>query len=930
MPPSFFCFADEKGGIYALLCRGRLAASSVAILGELLEARPQLAELPATRYVGFHSHMVSPWCTQVREIIRSVGVEDVLRIEYFRPYDGGRFDGLLERAYERLDAAMFRVAVPVPVAEVLDVPAYLAQAGLSLTNEEGVYLQALAERERRLLTDAEVYGYAQVQAEHCRHKIFNSAFVLDGMPQRGSLFDKIKATTRQNPGRVVTAYTDNVAFLRGVRARQFHPRCGDKPSEYTTRTTELVCTLKAETHNFPTTVEPVYGAGTGTGGELRDRMAGGTGSIPLGGVALYMTAYSRLAPHKPWEHKCPERPWRYQSPADLLIGASNGASDYGNKFGQPLVCGSLLTFEHQEAGRLFAYDKVVMLAGGVGVGDLRCVQKKPLSAGQKIVLLGGDNYRIGMGGSAVSSVATGSHRASLEQQAVQRANPEMQKRVANVIRFFVECGKNPIVSIHDHGAGGHLNCFLEMIAAQGGIIYTDQLPIGDSSLAEREKILNESQERMGLVVEAADVPVLQAVCQREQAPCYVVGEVQAHRRIIFKNRTDDALPVHLGVADLMGAPPLPPVVDATIPRRFRPVEVDDDRLIAYVQQTLRADAVASKDWLTNKVDRSVGGKVVKQPCCGPLQLPLNNLGVLALEHEGQKGVATALGHAPVAGLIDPMAGAQLSLVEALTNIVWAPLAEGLQGISCSANWMWPSQPGDRADLYRAVEALAAYACALGVNIPTGKDSLFMDQLYAPPMGKVSAPGTVTLLATGLVEDIRQVVEPVLCPEEATALFYLPLGTDFSLGGSTLAQTLNRIGDTAPTPQPAEQISRAFHALQVLLAEERICSGHDVSAGGLITTLLELCFSSPSLGMRVDLSCLKAPTLTACLLSESPGWVVQGGDDLLDYFKKRQVPCFFIGRPVTTPTLFLKYHQKTMPLTFPLTERYGLTRPFTST
>lgn len=905
----FYLFKDKKHGLYAIGCKRLLAAPEEAQVAALLLAKRQATRTIAGPYVGFHSEMVSPWGTNVRDILHQAGLQCVQRVEYFVPYQGASYDSMLQRVYPSLHEDIFHVPTAVSTRAVPDIAAYATAERLFLQAEEQLHLQRLAQRLNRPLTEVEVYGYAQVHAEHARHKVFNSRFVIDGVEKDASLFAMVKETTKRNPHRVLSAYTDNVAFLQGARTQQFFLRRGDAPSNYGTRQADIVCTLKAETHNFPATVEPVYGAGTGVGGELRDRMAGGSGSIPLGGLAVYMTAYARLSPHKPWEHQYPERPWRYQSPAALLIGASNGASDYNNKFGQPLVGGSVLTFEHRVGDRLFAYDKMIVLAGGVGVGDKRYLHKKKLAAGQKIVLLGGDNYRIGMGGSAVSSASTGSQEASIEQHAVQRANPEMQRRVANVIRFFVECNKNPIVSIHDHGAGGHLNCFLEMVVSQGGVIYTDALPIGDASLSEKELILNESQERMGLIIEAPDWACLQALCAREQAPVYCVGEVRQDGQLVFVNRHTKRQPVQLPVKDFLAAPPLPPVVDVMPQLCFEPLSLSNTDILSSIENVLRVDSVACKDWLTNKVDRCVGGRVAKQPCCGPLQLPLNNVGVLALSHVGTKGVATALGHAPLAGLIDPVAGAVLSLVEALTNLVWAPLVDGIQGVSCSANWMWPHQAGDRATLYQAVEGLTQYASALGINIPTGKDSLFMDQTYPSPIGKVSAPGTVVILATGVVTDIRRVIEPVLQPQEHTALFYLPLGQKFCMGGSAYAQTVCRVGEEAPRPLSPAALARAFNAVQTLVAAGRILSGHDISAGGLITTLLEMCFSLPSAGMQIDLSAVKAPSLLALLCSECPGWVIQADEDVSETLSACDVVHFRIGSPLTTPTLSLAYQKE---------------------
>src|SRR5690606_29305316 len=397
--------------------------------------------------------------------------------------------------------------------------------------------------------------FSQANSEHCRHKIFNGTFIIDGQEQPSSLFKLIKETSKTHPNGIVFAYKDNVAFVQGPRVTQFAPKSADKPDFYEEKDFDSVISLKAETHNFPTTVEPFSGAATGSGGEIRDRLAGGQGALPLAGTAVYMTAYSRLMENRPWENGMAERKWLYQTPLDILIKASNGASDFGNKFGQPLIAGSVLTFEHQEDERRLGYDKVIMQAGGIGYGKLNQALKKAPSAGDKIVILGGENYRIGMGGAAVSSADTGAFGSGIELNAIQRSNPEMQKRAANAIRAFVESDDNPIVSIHDHGAGGHLNCLTELVEDTGGQIDLDALPVGDPTLSAKEIIGNESQERMGLVIAEKDLNQLQTVAERERAPMYTVGDVTDDHRFAFASKTTGEKPMDYALADFFGSSP---------------------------------------------------------------------------------------------------------------------------------------------------------------------------------------------------------------------------------------------------------------------------------------------------------------------------------------------------------------------------------------
>ncbi|RMG69291.1 MAG: phosphoribosylformylglycinamidine synthase, partial [Bacteroidetes bacterium] len=755
-------FGSPAAQVFAVDLGTSLSSVDLDKLSWLFGNQPLLeGEQVAGPFVGPRAAMITPWSTNAVEITQNMAISGIRRIERFVPATGEDFDPMLFQHYARLDQDMFTIHhEPDPIQPVTDIAAYNRQEGLALSPEEVDYLEQLAQRLGRPLTDSEVFGFSQVNSEHCRHKIFNGTFVIDGEEKPQSLFKLIKATSQAHPNGIVSAYRDNVAFVRGPKITQFSPLRADRPDWYQPQTVDSVLSLKAETHNFPTTVEPFNGAATGSGGEIRDRLGGGQGSLPLAGTAVYMTAYSRLRDDRPWEAAFPARKWLYQTPVDILIKASNGASDFGNKFGQPLISGSVLTFEQNEGARQLGYDKVIMLAGGIGYARAEQAHKHTPQPGDQIVVMGGDNYRIGMGGASVSSADTGAFGAGLELNAVQRSNPEMQKRVANAIRGLVESAVNPIVSIHDHGAGGHLNSLSELVEETGGVIYLNRLPIGDPTLSAKEIIGNESQERMGLVISAVDLPTLQAIAARERAPMYVVGEVTGDMRFAFVDEQSGEKPMDLALSDMFGSSPKTIMDDRRVARNYPAVPYEATQLPAYLAQVLKLEAVACKDWLTNKVDRCVGGLVAKQQCAGPLQLPLNNCGVVALDYERGHGLATAVGHAPVSALIDPVAGSRNAVAESLTNLVWAPLPAGIRSVSLSANWMWPCRnEGEDARLYEAVQGLSDFAIALGINVPTGKDSLSMKQKY--PEGEVLAPGTVIVSAAGHCDDIRRVVEPVL-------------------------------------------------------------------------------------------------------------------------------------------------------------------------
>ena len=901
-------FGKPKNPITALQIETKLEDVAIEKIVWLLDAPWLDIESISGTFIGPRATMITPWSTNAVEITQNMGIQGIIRIEQFTPSQNhNQFDPMLFEKYEGLSTTIFDVNIdPESVIEIKDISTYNKKEGLSLNLEEVNYLESLSIGLKRSLTDSEVFGFSQVNSEHCRHKIFNGTFIIDGETKPDSLFKLIKKTSKAHPNTIVSAYKDNVAFVKGVTIEQFAPSKPDMPSSYITKKVKSIISLKAETHNFPTTVEPFNGAATGSGGEIRDRLAGGQGSIPLAGTAVYMTPYSRVSDNRTWENAFPERPWRYQTPLDILIKASNGASDFGNKFGQPLIAGSLLTFEHQEKEMQWGYDKVIMLAGGVGMGIANQALKEKPSTGDLIIILGGDNYRIGMGGAAVSSVNTGTFDNSIELNAVQRSNPEMQKRVANTIRALVETGENPIVSIHDHGAGGHLNCLSELVEETGGTIYINQLPIGDPTLSSKEIIGNESQERMGLIINPKDQAFLQRIAARERAPIFIVGSVTEDHQFVFIDDKNECKPIDLHLDALFGSSPKTIMNDKHQKINFESIALDEKLLYSYLEKVLSLEAVACKDWLTNKVDRCVSGRVAQQQTVGELQIPLSNCGVVALDYKGKKGIATAIGHAPIPGLIDPAKGSVLAIAESLTNIIWAPISGGLSSVSLSANWMWAcNNPGEDARLYDAVEACSDFAIALGINIPTGKDSLSMKQEYK--QGKVTAPGTVIISAGAPCSDITKVVTPDL-KEKGGDLFYLDLsGGPFSLGGSSFAQTQNKIGSETSTISDPDYFKRSFNLIQKFIGENKISAGHDISSGGIITTLLEMCFPTVTAGMNLDLTSLKSPDIITLLFSENSGIILQSNHDLKMLLGQHGITCNKIGSTTEDQKIELTYY-----------------------
>jgi phosphoribosylformylglycinamidine synthase len=904
-------FGNKNSKVFAVQTTKELAKATISKLTWLFANQPKIEETSIdASFVGPRAAMITPWSTNAVEITQNMGIKDIIRIEEFNNIseDFTDFDPMISEKFNGLHQESFKIDLqPEAILNIDDIAAYNKKEGLSLNDEEVAYLESVAVKIERKLTDSEVFGFSQVNSEHCRHKIFNGTFVIDGEEQPTSLFKMIKETAKQFPNDIVSAYKDNVAFVKGPKVEQFAPKTADKPDFYQTEDFESVISIKAETHNFPTTVEPFNGAATGSGGEIRDRLAGGKGSLPLAGTAVYMTSYSRLEASidsvkntRYWENKFEARDWLYQTPMDILIKASNGASDFGNKFGQPLITGSVLTFEHEENSssstskpRKLGYDKVIMQAGGIGYGKADQALKDTPKEGDKIVILGGENYRIGMGGAAVSSSDTGEFASGIELNAVQRSNPEMQKRTANAIRGMVESKENFIVSIHDHGAGGHLNCLSELVEDTGGKIDLDKLPIGDPTLSAKEIIGNESQERMGLVIAEKHIETLQKIADRERSPMYTVGEVTSNNRFTFESKTKGDKPMDFALEDMFGSSPKTILTDKTVKRNYKNSRYKVKNFKNYLTQVLQLEAVACKDWLTNKVDRCVGGKVAKQQCVGPLQIPLNNVGVMALDYNGKEGVATAIGHSPISGLIDPEAGSRNAITESLTNLIWAPLKDNLNSVSLSANWMWPCKnEGEDARLYKAVKAVSEFSIGLGINVPTGKDSLSMKQKYADD--EVISPGTVIISAAGNCNEITKVIEPLIKIDGGNIYYINVSQDDFKLGGSSFYQVLNTIGNEAPDVKNTDFVKNTFNTIQELIKADKITAGHDVASGGLITTLLEMCFADVNLGADFNITSLNEEDAIKVLFAENSGIVFQADDCVETILSENNIEFFNIG------------------------------------
>jgi len=898
-------FTKDNNHVFAVESEGILSSEIIKKLEWLFSNSSYIhAKIIKSKYIGPRANMITPWSTNAVEITQNMDINGIKRIEEFFSYDDEYlYDIMTNELYQKLDQNIFSIEIqPEKSIEITNIEEYNKTEGLALSDEEVKYLEDLSRKINRKLTDSEVFGFSQVNSEHCRHKIFNGTFIINDIEKEDSLFQMIKKTTKLNNNSVVSAYKDNVAFIKGPKVEQFSPKYSEKPSIYQNSSFESVISIKAETHNFPTTVEPFSGAATGSGGEIRDRLAGGQGSIPLAGTAVYMTPYPRFENSK---FGFNERKWLYQKPIDILIKASNGASDFGNKFGQPLISGSLLTFEHKEGNKLIGFDKVIMLAGGVGYGKLEHSKKKKIENGDLIIVLGGDNYRIGMGGAAVSSTETGKYSSGIELNAVQRSNPEMQKRVANVIRSIVESENNFIKSIHDHGAGGHLNCISELVEDVGGVLNIDDLPIGDITLSSKEIIGNESQERMGLVISEKDFNKLKEICDRERAPIYKVGKVIDNGRFLVRSNSKNETAIDLELADFFGNSPKTILKDTISKFSYSEPKLESNKIYDYLEDVLSLESVACKDWLTNKVDRCVTGRVALQQCTGPFQVPLNNCGVMSLDYKGKNGVATSIGHSPIISLIDSTIGSRSSIAEALTNIVFVPLKDALKSVSLSANWMWPANnDSENHRLYQAVEACADFSINLGINIPTGKDSMSMKQKYKDK--EVLSPGTVIISAVGHTEDIDKIIQPFIY-NDSGYIYKIDFSSDsLKLGGSALYQSQNKIGATAPDIKDSKYFKKAFDTIQKCIKSNTIFSGHDISSGGLIVTLIEMCLASDNYGFEINLI---NQDILKNLFSENHGIIIHANEEIEQILSSKGINFEKLGKVKRSNTIEINYGNK---------------------
>ncbi|HEX6944630.1 MAG TPA: phosphoribosylformylglycinamidine synthase, partial [Casimicrobiaceae bacterium] len=750
------------------------------------------------------------------------------------------------------------------------------ELGLALTSDEIDYLVEAFLRLGRDPTDVELMMFAQANSEHCRHKIFNATYVIDGVAQPKSLFGMIRDTHAAHPQGTVIAYSDNAAVMEGRVVSRFYPGVEGRYGAHREATHTL---MKVETHNHPTAIAPFPGAATGAGGEIRDEGATGIGAKPKAGLVGYTVSHLAIPTlRQPWEAQA-GKPDRIASALSIMLEGPIGAASFNNEFGRPNLAGYFRTFELEVGGEWRGYHKPIMIAGGVGNIRADHTHKRPLRAGTLLVQLGGPGMLIGMGGGAASSMATGTNTADLDFDSVQRGNAEIQRRAQEAIDRCWQLGPaNPILSIHDVGAGGLSNALPELVHG-GGVGATfdlREIPTEASGMSPRELWCNEAQERYVLAIAPADFARFAAMCERERAPFAVVGRASADGRLVVEDPQFRNRPVDVPLEVILGKAPKMTRDVRREKRRHAPLALAHVDLTEAAYRVLQFPAVADKTFLVTIGDRTVGGLCARDPMVGPWQVPVADVAVTLMDFTGYAGEAMAMGERTPLALIDAPASGRIAVAEAVTNLMAAPVAR-LGDIKLSANWMAPAgHPGEDAALYATVEAVSEFCIALGLSIPVGKDSMSMRTAWKDDEGReraVVAPVSLIVSAFAPLADVRPTLTPQLALDRGDTVLVLldASGGRRRLGGSALAQVYGQLGDEVPDVLPGA-LAALFRVVGEARAAGSLLAYHDIGDGGLFATLAEMAFASRC-GLDVTLDAIDAPPLAA-LFAEEIGAVVQ--------------------------------------------------------
>jgi phosphoribosylformylglycinamidine synthase len=884
-------------------------------------------------------NFTTAWSTNAVSVCHSCGLSKIRRIERSRRYTlladapltqtqtaaflSAVHDRMTECPYSRPLETFDTGIAPEPTFEIPILEE--GRPALERVNREmglafddwdlDYYTRLFVEQVRRNPTNVECFDIAQSNSEHSRHWFFKGRLIVDGKEAPQHLIALIQDPLNANRNNSVIAFKDNSSAIRGYRTNTIIPQDPGAPSPLVSADLDYDIIFTAETHNFPSGVAPFPGAATGTGGRIRDVHATGRGSLVVAGTAAYCVGNLRIPGYVlPWERTDFAYPANLASPLQIEIEASDGASDYGNCFGEPVIQGYTRSFGMRlPNGERREWIKPIMFSGGIGQIDARHVVKGEPEVEMWVVKIGGPAYRIGMGGGAASSMVQGENVAELDFNAVQRGDAEMEQKVNRVIRACVELGdRNPIVSIHDQGAGGNCNVLKEIVDPAGARIEVRDIPVGDDTLSVLEIWGAEYQEDDALLLRPEHADLFRALCEREKVPVAFVGRITGDGKIVVHDVADGSTPVNLDLAMVLGSMPQKTFeLERISSNPARLVLPDGLSVYDALQRVLRLLSVGSKRFLTTKVDRSVTGLVAQQQCVGPLQLTVADVAVIAQSHFGKTGAATAIGEQPIKGLLDPAAMARMAVGESLTNLVWAQVS-ALPDVKCSGNWMWAAKlPGEGAALYDAAVALREILLRLGIAVDGGKDSLSMAAIAPNESGgeeTVKAPGELTISAYVTCPDITKTITPDFKLPGAGRLLYVDLGGGkHRLGGSALAQVFEQIGDEPPDVDDVSLLERAFNATQQLVADGLITAGHDRSDGGLITTLLEMAFAG-NCGFEVDLDSAGVEAVQL-LFSEELGLVVEVSPQVerrvLETFAEANVPCVAIGTVVTGPSVSVR-------------------------
>ncbi|MFZ5764909.1 MAG: phosphoribosylformylglycinamidine synthase [Thermodesulfobacteriota bacterium] len=874
--------------------------------------------------VGPRLNFATAWSSNMVSICRATGLAMVSRVErsrrYIVPVDADR-DAFIAAHHDRMTECPYPAPLssfetgiaPEPVYEVdllgQGPDALLVIPGISMDDwDRAFYYDYFVKKHGRNPTIVEIMDLNNANSEHSRHGFFRGRQVIDGEEQPETLFDIVRATFTANPSNSVIAFKDNSSGIQGREIATIAPDSPGQPSPFVRQNPTYHVIFTAETHNFPTGVAPFPGAETGTGGRIRDIQGTGRGGFVVAGTAGYCVANLHIPGYPlPWEetYECPAN---LASALDIEIEASNGASDYGNKFGEPLIQGFTRSFDLRLAdGERWGFLKPIMFTGGIGQIDSRHTEKNEAAKGMVIVQVGGPAYRVGFGGGAASSMLQGDNVADLDFNAVQRGDAEMEQKMNRVIRACNEMGDKTLIEvIHDQGAGGPGNVLKELVEKAGGRINIRRIKVGDPTMSVLEIYVAEYQERNGFLIRAENLERFQAICEREKVNCEVLGEVTGDLRFVVYDEADGSTPVDLELNEVLGNIPQKTFSDSRRADTLPPLALPAGLTVrAALERVLRLIAVGSKRFLTNKVDRAVTGLIAGQQCCGPLQLTVGDVAVIGQSHFGKSGAATAIGEQPIKMLVNAAAGARMAVGEALTNLVWAAI-DGLDGVKCSANWMWaPKLPGEGAALYDAANAMRHAMITLGMAVDGGKDSLSMATRVGTET--VKSPRELVISAYATMADITRVATPDLKAPGESVLCLIDLGSGNNrLGGSALAQVLGQLGADCPDMDDPLMLKKAFAAVQELIARELILAGHDRSDGGLVTTLLEMAFAG-NCGLAIDLEGAVEPL--AALFAEELGLVFEcrGADlapvrELLD---RHGVGCLVLGKTVANKRITIR-------------------------